>query len=398
MPDVDVQKLRNEDLIFDTIKDIPWRFGENILVNINPSNSGIWEYFENQDKLWRTSVYSAGAFSINLTFDKYFLPPGAQLYVYNNNKTMVLGAFTDFNNQDDGYFATTLVPGDHIIIEYYEPANAAFAGEIQIETVTHAYRNAYDYAKSFGQSGICNLNVACPESEGWEKQIRSVAMMVSGGNGFCTGALINNTQSPGKPLFLTANHCNFNPSTVVLWFNWQSETCANPVTSPSYNSMSGAVSLARNAATDFHLLELMQDVPYEFNPFFAGWNRTLNGTLTDTIAGIHHPRGDIKKFSYANDGVQASEYGGTAGSGTTHWRIIWSGGTTTEPASSGSPIFDAKGRIIGQLHGGGAACGNTLADYYGRLGVSWTGGGTASTRLSNWLDPDTHKRCGSDWL
>jgi hypothetical protein len=30
--------------------------------------------------------------------------------------------------------------------------------------------------------------------------------------------------------------------------------------------------------------------------------------------------------------------------------------------------------------------GNNLSDYYGRFNVSWTGGGTNSTRLSNWLD------------
>jgi len=55
--------------------------------------------------------------------------------------------------------------------------------------------------------------------------------------------------------------------------------------------------------------------------------------------------------------------------------------------SSGSGLWDQNKRLVGQLHGGSAACGNTLSDYYGRLSVSWTGGGTNATRLSNWLDP-----------
>jgi hypothetical protein len=62
----------------------------------------------------------------------------------------------------------------------------------------------------------------------------------------------------------------------------------------------------------------------------------------------------------------------------------------TEPGSSGSPLYSQAGRFIGQLHGGPSACGATgdnLSDYYGRLSVSWTGGGTNSTRVSNWLDP-----------
>ena len=44
------------------------------------------------------------------------------------------------------------------------------------------------------------------------------------------------------------------------------------------------------------------------------------------------------------------------------------------------------------MYGGGAACSGTvdngLLDYYGRLGVSWEGGGSSSTRLRDWLDPN----------
>jgi lysyl endopeptidase len=79
---------------------------------------------------------------------------------------------------------------------------------------------------------------------------------------------------------------------------------------------------------------------------------------------------------------------GNTGSGTDHWRIAsWSDGTTTEGGSSGSPLLDTQGRIIGQLHGGYASCTSITQDYYGKLGTSWTGGGTNATRLSNWLDP-----------
>ncbi|MFN2394273.1 MAG: T9SS type A sorting domain-containing protein [Bacteroidales bacterium] len=387
MEKVDVEALLQEDMIFDTIKDIPWRFGDNLYVDITPENSGIWDILENGDKIWRASIESEGAYTINLTFDKYKLPPGAELYVYNRERSRVLGAFTEYNNQDDGYFATTLVEGDHITVEYFEPSNVNFPGELSIEMVTHAYRDPFEFAKGFGDSGSCNLNVACTEADDWQQQVRSVVMLVTGGNGFCTGATINNTQQDQTPYVLSANHCYRNPSTVVFWFNWQSEECANPPSVPPYNSMSGATQISRNSSSDFWLMELNQPIPDEYNPYYAGWNRNLESVLNETIIGVHHPRGDIKKFSYADGGVQSASYLGSPGSGSTHWRIVWSGGTTTEPGSSGSPIFDAQGRILGQLHGGYAACGNTQPDWYGRFGISWNGGGSATTRLSEWLDP-----------
>jgi hypothetical protein len=387
MRPVAIEKLQQEDLIIDNIKDIPWRFGDNIDVDINPENSGVWYTLEGGGRLWQTTIYSPGALSINLTFSRYRLPPGAELYIYTPDREIVLGAFTDFNNQPDSYFSTSLLKGDKVIVEYFEPDLVEFPGELNIETVTHGYRDIQDFIKSFGTSGPCNLNVACDEIEGFEDQVRSIALMLAGGNGFCTGALINSTGRPGRPLFLSASHCAFNPGSLVLWFNWQSPDCDNPSTSPSYQSMSGAVELARYEQSDFYLLELMQEVPLDYNPYFSGWNRTLESSISGKIVGLHHPRADIKKMAYSTTGVRSAAYGGVSGSGSTHWRITWSGGTTTEPASSGSPLFDPQGRIIGQLHGGIAACGNTEPDWYGRLGISWNGGGTLQSSLKPWLDP-----------
>ena len=146
---------------------------------------------------------------------------------------------------------------------------------------------------------------------------------------------------------------------------------------------------ARWSNTDFWLLQLNQSPPWEYNVYYSGWNRTTQNSISGTVVGIHHPRGDIKKISWANGGVTRSAWDGAPYSGTTHWRVgSWSGGTTTEFGSSGSPLYSPQGHIIGQLTGGQSACGNTLPVWYGRIGASWTGGGTNSTRLRNWLDPD----------
>lgn len=386
---VDVEKLKTQDIINDQQKDIPWRFGDNIDVDYDIYKKGVWDKLPDGSRICRLGIKSPGALSINLLFNQYMLPKGAELYIYSPDYKQQLGAFTDFNNQADGLFATTLILTDNIIIEYYEPSTVDFPGKLVLSRVTHGYRGVGDFTKAFGNSGLCNVNVACPQSARREEQIRSVAMLVTGGNGFCTGALINNTRHDGTPYFLSANHCFSNPGSIVFWFNWQSATCANPSSSPAYNSLSGAVTCARYAASDMWLLQLNNTVPVSFNPFFAGWNRTLNNNIAGTVYGVHHPSADIKKLSWSILGVSTTTYlqNSVPGNGT-HWRVTsWSDGTTTEPGSSGSPLFDPDGRIIGQLHGGYASCTSITSDWYGKFGVSWTGGGTSATRLSNWLDP-----------
>ena len=96
----------------------------------------------------------------------------------------------------------------------------------------------------------------------------------------------------------------------------------------------------------------------------------------------------MKCISFDYDATQITTYLGTSTPGdATHLRIVdWDVGTT-EPGSSGSPLFDQNHRVVGQLHGGYAACGNNSSDWYGRFFKSWTGGATNATRLSNWLDP-----------
>jgi len=388
MPEIDIEALRAEDAILDNHKDIPWRFGENIEVSIDLKNSGIVEEVPG-GRLWRTAIVSPGAVSINLLFDNFHIPHGATLFIYNIEKTDVIGAFTEFNNQEDRIFATVPLRGSHIILEYYEPDKAQFSGVLHLSRVTHGYRGPHDFAKAFGGSGSCNVNVACPSAAGMENQIRSSAMLVSGSNGFCSGALINNTSNDGTPYFLSADHCFTTPGSVVFWFNWQSATCSNPGSSPSYQSISGAVTRARYATSDMWLMQLNSTPPSNYNVYYSGWNRTMDNNITGKIWGIHHPSGDIKKISWSTLGASTTTYlqNPVPGNGS-HWRVTqWSDGTTTEGGSSGSPLYDPQGRIIGQLHGGYASCSSLTSDWYGKLGISWTGGGTNATRLSNWLDP-----------
>ncbi len=378
MPAVNVAAMQAEDAVNDLQKDIPWRFGHNHIVQLNPQNSGQWHNVSG-GKVWTLGIHCPEAQSINLTFSKYKLPTGAKLFLYSADKQYVAGAFTEENNLPWESLGFDILPTDSLVVEYFEPHGAAFPGEIEIETVTHGYRSIKSF-QGFGDSGACNNNVNCPVGAPWYDQKRSVLIIIVGGSAACTGALVNNTAEDGTPYFLTANHClGGSVANWVFRFNYESPGCPN-VNGPMNMSISGAILRANKAGSDMALLELSAIPPASYNAYYAGWDRS--GTFGTSSVAIHHPSGDIKKISFDNHAPGQATWGGAQ-----CWRIFnWESGTT-EPGSSGSPLFNENQLIIGQLYGGTASCSNNIDDYYGRFDISWDGT-LASNRLKDWLDPE----------
>jgi hypothetical protein len=385
-----IAALKIEDSLTDNSGTAPWRFGFNNNTNINISNSGTWINLPNGDRIWQLVVVCKNALTINLTFSQTVIPTGNELYVYNPSKDFILGKFTA-SHLYNGELGTELVPGEMTIIEYFVPKGSSI-GNVNICTVTHGYRTPNEFLlKAFGGSGACNVNVNCPEGVAWTQQRNSVVMLVSGSNGFCTGALINNTLNDGKPYVLTANHCYSNPATWIFRFQWESTSCINPSTSPTFQSLSGAVLRAQGTPSDFCLVEITGGlvngtVPAAYTPYFSGWDNTE--TISPSAVCIHHPSGDIKKIAIENNALISTSFGGSPSN--SHWGVLsWDLGVT-EPGSSGSPLFNQNRRIIGQLHGGASACGaSVLSDEYGKVSVSWNpAGSTTSGQLKHWLDPN----------
>ncbi len=347
-------------------------------VNFNLNNSGQWEVLPNGDRLWRLQILSEGAKSLNLTFDQFHLPKDAKLFIYNPDNKEYIGAFTEKNNKKHLQLGTTPVRGDKVVVEYFEPAVASGHGLVSIRTVAHDFRGVFSMTKAFGSSGSCNNNVVCPESAGWENQIKSVCMItLADGTRWCSGSMIGNTTLDDTPYFLTADHClTGSEATWVFYFNYECPQCSPSQDGNLSQSVSGSTVRANNAASDFALLELDNVPPASYGAWYSGWDNT-GDTPTEQV-GIHHPSGDVKKISWDNDPAQNSG---------NYWRVLdWDDGTT-EGGSSGSPLYDQNQRIVGQLYGGWAACGNDEWDEYGKISTSWSGS-SSSNRLEDWLDPN----------
>ena len=374
---IDVEALINEDNQAD--KEIPFRFGYDIPVSINLENSGTWDLLDDGSRLWRIKIKSEDAFSINLIFDEYNLPNEAELFVYSENLDMVLGAFTSLNNKDYGGMATSPIEGDVIFLEYYESNSANFRGQLSISHVVHGYKDVFfkEY-RDYGDSGSCNNNVNCSEGDLWDNEIRAAAMILSSnGSRLCSGSMINNVRQDLTPYFLTANHCIYgNTDSWIIMFNYESPGCANE-NGPTNMTVQGTTLRSSGAGSDFALFELSEIPPESYEIHYSGWS-ALDVAPVQPVA-IHHPSGDIKKISFDYENGISDGWSGNDGS---HWRVAdWEDGTT-EPGSSGSPLYDADHRIVGQLHGGEASCSYNVNDYYGKFSTSWNSG------LSTWLDPD----------
>lgn len=388
MPPLDMKAIHAEDAAEEG-KNIPPRFGFPIQVNLDQNSKGVWKNLPDGGRLWQLLIYSPEALSLNLNYSKFFLPEGATFFVYNPDTKEKLGAFSSRNNHTNGTFATGFTKGDKVLLEYYEPANAIGKGVICVNEVIHGYRYIKDMLKDFGDSGSCNNNVICPLSAGWEDQTKGVAMLLTSGNSrFCSGSLINTTVQNCTPYLLTANHCVSTVSAgstvnYIFMFNYNSPQCTPSQDGPTNQTVQGATCVAKATESDFALFELNDNPADFYDVYFNGWS--ISQTPSSAAVGIHHPSGDVKKISFENDPLTQ----GAWSSIISHWIVNdWDSGTT-EGGSSGSPLFNSDKRIIGQLHGGGAACGNNLSDKYGGTWYSWDQNGTANTvRLKPWLDPN----------
>lgn len=96
------------------------RFAYPIPVNWDMDKVGTWITLDNGDKLCLMEIFSPGAKSIHLLYDKFWIPNGASLFLYSDDKEEYMGAFTSINNKGDSInirgFATDLINSDKIIL------------------------------------------------------------------------------------------------------------------------------------------------------------------------------------------------------------------------------------------------------------------------------------------
>ena len=381
-----------------------FRFAAPTDVDLSPDNSGQWTTLPTGDRLWQLYLSSKNALGLALTLENFELPRGSKLHFISTDKKDILGSYDSDNNVESHIFFLGFIKGESGILTYFEPKSTQKAAKFTpftIKKVYHAYQKNGLLALGFGGSLPCEINVNCAQGATVQTQKRGVVrilMVATEGVGWCSGSLVNNTRQDGTPYVLSAYHCadglhnDFNQYT--FYFNYESPNCTNPAVEPTLLSLQGCAAKSGARETDFLLFELNQRVPSHFNAHFNGWNRD-SFMMPAATSMVHHPQGDIKKVSL--DHNRATLYNSTTtwDNGTislprSHMRVVFSEGTM-EGGSSGAPIFDASGRIVAQLHGGEPLDDPCFIAYAlgGWLAKSWDGNGTPTTRLRDWLDPNS---------
>lgn len=380
------------------LQDQAAHFAIAIPVNITPLDKEMkydnWQPVSKDVVRWRLRLRSPGALSLSLAFGLFQMPAGGELLISSTDGSERIGPFTQDDNKAHGQLWTPPLLTDDLIIEVRVPAEIPDDFNLLLTRVNHGYAG---FGESYPLSGSCQQDVVCFDSPVWHDVARSVALITIDGVRFCSGFMVNNTNLDGKPFFVTAHHCGVteeNAASVVVMWSYESSFCRDDpeelveelTIRPSRNFQTGATLRATYEPTDVVLIEL-DDVPEkDWNVHYAGWDRSVEEPEGVTV--IHHPNTDMKRLSYDRNLAKAtffSEDQGTANGD--HIRVgFWEVGTT-EGGSSGSPLFNEDQRVIGQLHGGYAQCGEKEADWFGRFAVSWSGNGKPGGRLRDWLDP-----------
>jgi len=328
--------------------------------------------------VWSGAVLTPGAVAMRLHLTGVRLPSGVELYVY-NDRGEARGPYT----ARDGEIWTHTLSGSRLALQLaYSGQDAAGAladTRFTLSTVAHLTEKfllalglpSGHERPELPTRAFCSFNEPCVVNAACENipaavaaAENAVAEMLFASGGFlyiCTGGLVADSDSGSQiPYFLTANHCiskGREASSLETFFQFTTN-CNGPCYNFQTAGLPGTVGasiVAANRTSDYTLLQLSQAAPA--GSAFLGWNSTAVANSNGTnLYRISHPGGAPQ--AYSRHQVDTSK--GTCSS----WpRGAWIYSQdilgATEGGSSGSPVLNGNGQIVGQLSG---ACGFNVND------------------------------------
>ena len=324
------------------------------------------------------SLRSPGATRIRLHFRDFHAGSG-QVWVFAPGTETARGPYTGDGVTGDGAFWAGSVEGDTVRVAYLAPPGRTPAQfPFTVDSLAHVWPESTPYSDP---ASPCNLDVTCyPAYSSAAAAVVEYEFVADDGTGTysCSGAMINTRRGSLKPYLLTANHCISSDSeanSMQVYFLYQTPQCnaAPPSRSSVPSVLSGSYVAGAGIPNGDFSLVLLHDVPGGVT--FLGWNPSLDPGAA--VVGIHHPRGSYTRIAFGNHGVDSDIAVGTEiAPATQYYEVNWTQGLT-EDGSSGSPLLNANGEIVGTLTGAAAPPpGETVCDshpfsLYGRFSSAY---------------------------
>lgn len=363
--------------------------------------------------VWAVTLRSPGAQAIRLHIENFSLPENAELFLLGDNG-QADGPHVGQGRNGNGDFWTRSIAGDTgtIVVRYtgarpdVNKARTAFVvtevGHIRGRQPRPELRG-HDDTWPCSDNASCLVDAQCVAELAVEDAKKAVAKLEWIRGIFihtCTGGLIADTDaSTVIPLMLSANHCfSKDIANLETFFDYTTDSCNSGICphnlltggAPPADTVGMTVN-ATNKDSDYTLFTL-NEAP-EIEVVFLGWNSIAvansNGSALYRISNPNFGPQVYSEHSVDNTGPECV--------GIPHGAWIYSKDEVgaTMGGSSGSPVVNAKGEIVGQLTGCcGFDCGNVCDSE-----SNWTIDGAFAnyfSQIESILDPQGGGGCTSD--
>ncbi|MBW1881670.1 MAG: trypsin-like peptidase domain-containing protein [Deltaproteobacteria bacterium] len=336
--------------------------------------------------VWSGVVESAGAGAMQLQFTDFSLPAGADLYLYNDYGE-VFGPYAD-----SGAFWSPNLRSDHVYLQvHYEGLDATYGLQktrLSLGKVSHISPKFITQKKrpQPPTGNLCSYNEVCVEDAAdsdiypgildAQDAVAAYTFATATGTYICSGGLIaDDDPATDKPFFLTANHCvgDADLGSVTAYFDYRIDHGEDCDYWPGAGkTVTGSVGHTMSADADYALIEL-SGLPAEFQVKFMPWTDVVPSE-GETLYRISHPAGAPQ--AYSEQRIESTF--GTCGTlpmpNFLYSQDIFG---ATEGGSSGSPVYNGNGEIVGQLYG---SCG------YNNEPCDPVGNRTVDGSIAYWAD------------
>lgn len=137
VPQIDLASARSQ--APESRKGEPLAFADAVAVDISPATTGAWSAWDEHHDRWRVDLHSANAQSLNLHFDRFALPAGAQLRLYPPSAQGRAVVLDVGDNKSHGALWTPQVAGDTLRLDLILPRELKRRVDLHLATVNIAW-------------------------------------------------------------------------------------------------------------------------------------------------------------------------------------------------------------------------------------------------------------------